>query len=72
MAELDIHCTLHALRHTHASQLIAAGMDILTVGRRLGHASAAITLGVYGHLFTNTDAKAAEIIEAAFAKVRTE
>jgi integrase len=66
---LGIDCTLHALRHTHVSQLIAAGMDILTISRRLGHASAAITLRVYGHLFTNTDAKAAEIIEAAFAKV---
>ncbi len=72
MEALKIDCTLHALRHTHASQLIAAGMDILTISRRLGHASAAITLGFYGHLFANTDAKAAEIIEAAFAKVRTE
>src|SRR5262249_48290453 len=26
-------CTLHALRHTHASTLIAAGVDILTVSR---------------------------------------
>ncbi len=72
MDALKIDCTLHALRHTHVSQLIAAGMDILTISRRLGHGSAAITLRVYGHLFANTDAKAAEIIEAAFAKVRTE
>jgi integrase len=72
MGELGIDCTLHALRHTHVSQLIAAGMDILTISRRLGHASAAITLRVYGHLFTNTDARAAEIMEAAFGKMRTE
>jgi integrase len=45
---------------------------ILTISRRLGHASAAITLRVYGHLFTNTDARAAEIMEAAFAGMRTE
>ena len=31
--------SLHALRHTHASQLIASGMDILTISRRLGHGS---------------------------------
>ena len=39
--------TFHALRHTHASMLINAGIDILTVSRRLGHSKAAITLDVY-------------------------
>ena len=67
----DSDCTLHALRHTHVSQLIAAGMDVLTISRRLDHASPMITLPVYGHLFSNTDARAAEIMEAAFVKVRT-
>jgi integrase len=59
------HITLHALRHSHASQLIASGLDILTISRRLGHGSPTITLGVYGHLFSNTDERAAAIIEAA-------
>jgi integrase len=72
MDDLKIDCTLHALRHTHVSQLIAAGMDVLTISRRLGHASAAITLKVYGHLFANTDAMAAEILEETFAKVQTQ
>jgi integrase len=67
---LKIDCTLHALRHSHVSQLITAGMNILIIGRRLDHTSAAITLRVYGHLFDDTDAKAAEIMEAAFAKMR--
>ena len=61
--------TLHALRHTHASALITSGIDVLTVSRRLGHATPAITLGVYGHLFSNTDARAAEATEALFATV---
>jgi integrase len=43
MDALKIDCTLHGLRHTHVSQLIAAGMDVLTISRRIGHASAAIT-----------------------------
>jgi integrase len=64
--------TLHSLRHTHASQLIAAGVDVLTVSRRLGHGSPTITLGVYGHLFSNSDDRAASIIEATFAASRTE
>jgi integrase len=58
--------TLHTLRHTHASQLITSGMDILTVSRRLGHSSAAITLGVYGHLMSTED-RAADIMENVFA-----
>jgi len=73
MAVLKIEgVTLHSLRHTHASQLIASGMDVLTISRRLGHGSPAITLAVYGHLFGNTDAKAAEIMEAAFGKLGTD
>jgi integrase len=39
--------TLHSLRHTHASHLIANGLDILTISRRLGHGSPTITLSVY-------------------------
>lgn len=64
--------TLHSLRHTHASQLIASGLDVLMTSRRLGHGSPAITLSVYGHLFSNTDDQAARIIEAAFATARKE
>jgi integrase len=64
--------TFHSLRHTHASQLIASGMDVLTISRRLGHGSPIITLRVYGHMFTNTDAKAAEIMEATFSSLRTD
>jgi integrase len=54
----------HALRHTHASALIAAGVDIVTVSNRLGHANPTITLRVYAHLFTKSDAAAAAAIGA--------
>jgi integrase len=57
--------SFHALRHTHASTLIASGLDVLSISRRLGHGSAAMTLGVYGHLFHHTDDKAAAAIDAA-------
>jgi integrase len=62
----------HSLGHHHASDLIAAGIDILTISRRLGHANPSITLGVYGHLYPNTDDRAAQVIEARFAGVRAE
>jgi integrase len=55
----------HALRHSHASALIAGGLDVLTVSRRLGHGSPAVTLTVYAHLFQKTDLAAASAIEAA-------
>jgi integrase len=67
MAEIGMPgVTLHSLRHTHASVLIASGMDVLTISRRLGHSTAAITLGVYGHLIHGADDRAAQIMEAAF------
>jgi integrase len=69
MAEAGMSAFLHSLRHTHASSLIAAGVDVLTISRRLGHATPSITLGIYGHLFSNTDDRAAQVIEALFAKV---
>jgi integrase len=56
--------TLHALRHTHASQLIASGLDVVTVSRRLGHSNPTITLNIYAHLFGNTDERAASAVEA--------
>ena len=58
--------TLHALRHTHASTLIRGKVDLITVSRRLGHASAAFTLAVYGHLIDRDDTPAAQAIDAAF------
>src|SRR5215211_7606219 len=64
MRKVGLPVTLHRLRHTHASTLIAAGLDVLTISRRLGHGSPSITLTVYGHLF-KTDDRAAAIMEAA-------
>jgi integrase len=60
--------TFHALRHTHASQLIDAGVDVVTIAKRLGHSSPNITLGTYAHLFRQQDDKAAKAINEALAK----
>jgi Phage integrase family len=57
--------TFHALRHTHASQLIDAGVDIVTISKRLGHAKPDITLRIYAHLFKKDDSKAAAAINAS-------
>ncbi|WP_460791515.1 tyrosine-type recombinase/integrase [Nocardioides maradonensis] len=74
---------LHDLRHFYASGLIAAGCDVVTVQRSLGHAKATTTLNTYAHLWPTTEdrtRKAAELIVAAsldepitaVAKLRTD
>ena len=55
--------SFHAFRHTHASMLIRAGVDVLTVSRRLGHGKASVTLDVYGHIIGGADDAAAAAIE---------
>ena len=54
----------HALRHTHASMLIAAKVDIATIAARLGHENVATTLSTYTHLFASDDRAAADAINA--------
>ena len=55
---------LHDLRHTHATLLKKAGVDILTISRRLGHAGIAITADTYTHDDPAADAAAAEAVAA--------
>jgi integrase len=55
--------SFHALRHTHVSVLINAGVDVLTISRRIGHARASMTLDVYGHLIRGGDEAAAKAIQ---------
>jgi integrase len=57
--------TFHALRHTHASQLIAGNVDIVTISKRLGHAKPSVTLAIYAHMFHTDDSKAAAAINTA-------
>lgn len=59
--------TMHELRHSHASILIAAGESIRLVSSRLGHSTINVTLGVYSHLMPGADRAAATKIDEAFA-----
>ena len=52
---------LHSLRHSHGSQLLAAGVPLPTVSKRLRHSSVAVTASVYSHPFTRDEIAAAEI-----------
>lgn len=41
----------HDLRHTYASILFAAGIEVHKVSRWMGHASISTTDGIYAHLY---------------------
>lgn len=57
---------LHELRHTHATELIANGVDVKTVQHRLGHAQASTTMNIYAHAIRDNGRKAADVFEALF------
>ena len=50
---------LHDLRHTHATLLLAAGVNVKVVSERLGHSSVAFTLDRYVHVQPGQQAQAA-------------
>ncbi|GEP37510.1 hypothetical protein NPS01_11730 [Nocardioides psychrotolerans] len=54
------HVRLHDLRHFYASGLIAAGCDVVTVQRALGHSSATTTLNTYSHLWPTAEDRTRE------------
>jgi integrase len=49
----------HDLRHTHATQLLRAGVAPKVVSERLGHANIAITLDIYAHVLPEMQNEAA-------------
>lgn len=42
-------CNIHDCRHSHASWLLADGVPLIVVSKRLGHSSVAITASTYAH-----------------------
>lgn len=58
------HLRFHDLRHTHATLLIASGVDVKTVQMRMGHCSAVMTLDVYAHAVPRNDVEAANDISS--------
>jgi len=56
------HVHLHSLRHFSASELIAAGVDIVTVSHRHGHSRPSTTLDYYAAHMPARDDAAADIM----------
>ena len=58
---------LHDLRHTHASQLLAAGVPVHVASQRLGHQDPGFTLRAYAHLLPRQQLAAAELLAGLVA-----
>lgn len=61
----------HDLRHSYAVAAIRSGDDIKTVQGNLGHATAAFTLDVYGHVTNQMKQESAARMEAFIKSVST-
>lgn len=62
----------HDLRHTHASQLIAADVHIKAISTRLGHANIQITMNLYGHLLPGVEEMAVAKLQHLFDRGRSQ
>lgn len=55
--------TIHSLRHTYASLMIADGTPLIVVSRQLGHAKTSTTNNIYAHVIKSAEAKALEVFD---------
>ncbi|HHW03365.1 MAG TPA: site-specific integrase [Thermoanaerobacterales bacterium] len=68
--KLNMNVTLHGMRHTFASILLANGVDINTVQEILGHAKPSYTYDLYSHLMPGKKEEAMKTFEAVLCTVR--
>ena len=60
--------TVHSLRHTNITMQIAAGVPLVTVAGRAGHARTSTTTDIYSHFLKSSDRTAAKVLESVFDK----
>lgn len=65
----DIH--MHALRHTMATISIANGADVVSVSKKLGHSTPAVTLNVYSHANEEAQKRANDKLAEALYNTNT-
>lgn len=71
MAEIK-EIRVHDLRHSHASLLIANGVDIATIANRLGHDNIKTTLNTYAHLFDKNARAVANTLDEIYLENQEE
>jgi len=65
---LGVKITLHGLRHSHATTLIAEGVPVKVVSERLGHSTVVITQDTYAHVLPHMQRQAADVTEMLWQK----
>ena len=60
----------HSLRHSWASHQIAAGEDIASVSKHLGHANPGVTLGIYTHFLPKNRRLVGTVLDRQKATIR--
>jgi integrase len=63
-ARAGITTNIHALRHTHVTDLLSAGVHPKVVSERAGHSSVAFTLDRYAHVLPGMQEAAAQQVDA--------
>lgn len=58
--------SVHSLRHTNTKMQIAAGVPLVTVAGRAGHARTSTTTDIYSHFLKSSDKAAARMLESVF------
>jgi integrase len=58
----------HDLRHTSATLLLMANVNVKIVSERLGHSNVELTLNCYSHVLPTMQKKAAEAMDGIFGK----
>ncbi|MFI2352104.1 glycosyltransferase family 39 protein [Streptomyces sp. NPDC019443] len=58
----------HVLRQTYASIMLEAGESVVTLARRLGHSSPAVTLGYYAHFMPEAGSKGRTAIDGLLGR----
>ena len=71
VAKVKPAVSFHELRHTYASHLANASVDLLTISKLLGHADTRITAKHYAHLADETLAHAVTKLPSFEAKPKT-
>ncbi|WP_028265952.1 tyrosine-type recombinase/integrase [Arthrobacter sp. MA-N2] len=67
--KIDKRPRIHDIRHSHASMMIAGGMNLYELANRLGHESIITTTKTYGHLVPDAHFRAAAMVETALTGI---
>lgn len=66
--EFGVNIKFHAIRHTHATNLLESDVNIKVIQNRLGHSSISTTLDIYSHVTQEMEKESIQRFENKFNK----